>query len=60
MNRAIAIVVVPTLLAAAGYLVLMRALGLGTRFWPLLLFALVLGAAIWVLARRGRTRAKPS
>jgi fatty acid desaturase len=59
MNRAIAIVVVPALLVAAGYLMLLRALSLGTRFWPLLLFALILAAAILLLARRVRTRAKP-
>ena len=59
MNRAIAIVAVPALLVAAGYLMLLRALSLGTRFWPLLLFALILAAAIWLQARRVRTRAKP-
>jgi len=59
MNRAIVIAVVPALLVATGYLVLLRTLGLGAGFWPLLVFALILAAAIWVLARRGRTRAKP-
>lgn len=52
--------VVPALLVAVGYLVLLRALGLRVGFLPLLVFAVVLAAAVWALARRGRTRARSS
>ena len=55
MNRAIAIVAVPALLVALGYVAVLRRLGHGPGVWSAALLLGIAGAGIWALMRRGRT-----
>jgi len=52
MNRAFAVILIPALLVAIGYLVVFRSMGVSPAYWRLMLPAAVLAAALWWLGRR--------
>ena len=54
MNRALLIIIVPALLVAAGYIVVLRSMGLTPGYPRLILaMALLLGAIYWLSRRTG-------
>jgi ABC-type glycerol-3-phosphate transport system permease component len=52
MNRAFAIILIPALLVAIGYVVVFHSMGVSPPYWKLILPATLLGGALWWLARR--------
>jgi hypothetical protein len=60
MNRSILIILIPALLVAAGYVVVLRMMGVPPGY-PRLIIAMVLffGAIYWLSKRSGK-KAKPS
>ena len=54
MNRALFIVMIPALLVAAGYIVVLRIMGIAPGYPRLLVAALFFGMIYWLAHRRGR------
>jgi ABC-type glycerol-3-phosphate transport system permease component len=55
MNRGFAIILVPALLVAIGYLVVFRSMGVSPAYWRLILpLALLGGALVWLRWRAAR------
>jgi ABC-type glycerol-3-phosphate transport system permease component len=52
MNRAFAIILIPALLVAIGYVIVFRSMGVPPAYWRLILPMAALGGALWWLARR--------
>ncbi|MGC1620560.1 MAG: hypothetical protein WA765_18870 [Candidatus Acidiferrum sp.] len=52
MNRAFAIILTPVVLVAIGYVVVFRAMGVSPGYWRLILVAVILGGAMWRLAKK--------
>jgi ABC-type glycerol-3-phosphate transport system permease component len=56
MNRAFAVILIPALLVAIGYLVVFRSMGVSPAYWRLILPVALLGAAFawlgWRTARK--------
>jgi hypothetical protein len=52
MNRGFAIILIPALLVAIGYLVVFRSMGVSPAYWRLILPLALLGGAFWWLGRR--------
>lgn len=60
MNRAFFIIIIPALLVAAGYVVVLRTMGIAPGYPRLVIaMALFFGAIYW-LSRRTRAKAKTS
>jgi len=55
MNRAFAIILIPALLVAIGYVVVFRSMGVSPAYWRLILPLALLGGALWWLGR-GKAR----
>jgi threonine/homoserine/homoserine lactone efflux protein len=53
MNRAILIILIPALLVAAGYIFVLRTLGLAPSYLRLIVPAVLLFGAIYWLSRKG-------
>jgi hypothetical protein len=58
MNRALYIVLIPSLVVAAGYVVVLRAAGISPGYARLLVPVVLFFGAIWWLGRRSAHRAK--
>jgi hypothetical protein len=58
MNRALYIVMIPSLLVVAGYVVVLRALGISPGYARLLVPVVLFFGAIWWLGRHSAHRAK--
>jgi ABC-type glycerol-3-phosphate transport system permease component len=55
MNRAFAIILIPALLVAIGYVVVFRSMGVSPGYWRLILPAAALGVAmLWLWRRTSR------
>jgi len=54
MNRALFIIMIPALLVAAGYIVVLRIMGIAPGYPRLLVAALFFGMIYWLAHRRGR------
>jgi hypothetical protein len=52
MNRAFAIILIPALLVAIGYLFVFRYMGVSPAYWRLIVLAALLGGVLWWLARK--------
>jgi len=52
MNRAFAIILIPAVLVAIGYVVVFRSMGISPAYWRLILPLALLGGALWWLGRR--------
>lgn len=52
MNRAFAIILIPAVLVAIGYVVVFRSMGISPAYWRLILPLGLLGGALWWLGRR--------
>ena len=52
MNRAFAIILIPAVLVAIGYVVVFRSMGVSPAYWRLILPLALLGGALWWLGRR--------
>ena len=52
MNRAFAIILIPALLVAIGYLFLFRHMGVSPAYWRLIVPAALVGGVLWWLARK--------
>jgi ABC-type glycerol-3-phosphate transport system permease component len=52
MNRAFAIILIPALLVAIGYVLVFHSIGVSLPYWKLILPGALLGGALWWLARR--------
>ncbi|MGB9463627.1 MAG: hypothetical protein WBR10_00805 [Candidatus Acidiferrum sp.] len=52
MNRAFAIILIPALLVAIGYVVVFHSMGISPAYWRLILPLALLGVALWWLGRR--------
>jgi hypothetical protein len=52
MNRAFAIILIPALLVAIGYVFVFHSMGVSPPYWKLILPVALLGGALWWLARR--------
>ena len=52
MNRAFAIILIPALLVAVGYVVVFHSMGISPAYWRLILPLALLGGAMWWLGRR--------
>jgi ABC-type glycerol-3-phosphate transport system permease component len=52
MNRAFAIILIPALLVAVGYVIVFRSMGVSPAYWRLALPVAALGGALWWLGRR--------
>jgi hypothetical protein len=57
MNRAFLIVLGPTALVAAGYILVLREMGLEPPYWRLLGVVTVLGLGFWWIGKRARKKA---
>jgi hypothetical protein len=57
MNRAILIILIPALLVAAGYIFVLRTLGLAPGYLRLIVPVALLFGAIYWLSRRGTRKA---
>jgi ABC-type glycerol-3-phosphate transport system permease component len=57
MNRAFAIILIPALLVAIGYVVVFRSMGVSAEYWRLMLPAVALGGALLWLGRRAARKA---
>jgi ABC-type glycerol-3-phosphate transport system permease component len=57
MNRAFAIILIPALLVAIGYVIVFRSMGVSPAYWRLILPLALLGGALWWLGRRAARRA---
>jgi ABC-type glycerol-3-phosphate transport system permease component len=57
MNRAFAIILIPAVLVAIGYVVVFRSMGVSPAYWRLMLPAAALGGALWWLGRRAARKA---
>jgi len=60
MNRAFAIILIPAVLVAIGYVVVFRSMGITPAYWRLILPFAVLGGAIWWLGRRAARKSGTS
>ena len=52
MNRAFAIILIPAVLVAIGYVIVFRSMGISPAYWRLALPMAALGGALCWLARR--------
>jgi len=52
MNRAFAIILIPALLVAFGYVFVFRHMGVSPAYWRLIVPAALLAAVLWWLARK--------
>jgi ABC-type glycerol-3-phosphate transport system permease component len=57
MNRAFAIILIPALLVAIGYVIVFRSMGVSPAYWRLILPLALLGGALWWLGRRAARKA---
>ena len=60
MNRAFAIILIPAVLVAIGYVVVFRSMGITPAYWRLILPFALLGGAIWWLGRRATRKSGTS
>jgi hypothetical protein len=52
MNRAFAIILIPALLVAAGYVFVFRYMGVSPAYWRLFVPVILLGCVLWWLGRK--------
>jgi ABC-type glycerol-3-phosphate transport system permease component len=56
MNRAFAIILIPALLVAIGYVVVFRSMGVSPAYWRLVLPLALLGGALWWVSRKSEKK----
>ena len=60
MNRAFLIIMIPALLVAAGYIIVLRSMGIAPGYPRLVIAAVLFFGAIYWLSRKSLRKASPS